>query len=92
MVRDQPQRTMIHLLNLNIERVSSFQDAVHPANNVKLKCRVPLRKVRSVKALTADLAATAGKLGFTSIQQGADSLLEVVVPRLEISTLLVVEP
>ncbi|MGI8967244.1 MAG: hypothetical protein ACR2H1_14315, partial [Limisphaerales bacterium] len=49
-VREQSKRTMVHLLNLNIHRLSSFQDKVQPAENVRVTCRVPFKSVRSVRA------------------------------------------
>ena len=90
--RDQPRRTLVHLLNLNIERVSSFQDKVRSANDIQVSVRVPFAEVRSVRALTADSDATAGALKFTTERDGAETIVRVVVPRLEIATLLVCEP
>jgi hypothetical protein len=90
-VRDQPKRTMIHLLNLNIYRLSSFEDQVQPARQVSVLCRVPFKHVHSVRALTADSDATKGKLQFSVRPDGKASWVEISVPRLDISTLLVIE-
>ena len=91
MVRDQRGRTIFHLLNLDVRRLSSFEDKVTAATNVQLTCRVPFRNVRSVRALTADADATAGPLPFTVRRDGKDSVVEISVPRVEIATLLLIE-
>jgi hypothetical protein len=87
-VRDQPKRTIVHLLNLNIERISSTEDKIHPAENVRVICRVPFGRVRSVWAVTADESG----LEFSAKSAGKETLVEVILPRLEISTMLVMEP
>jgi hypothetical protein len=87
-VRDQPKRTIVHLLNLNIERLSSTEDKIHPAENVRVLCRVPFGRVRSVWAVTAD----EGGLEFSAKAAGKETLVEVTLPRLEVATMLVIEP
>jgi hypothetical protein len=90
-VRDQPRRTMVHVLNLNVQRLSSFEDKVMPVADLRVAVHTPLKKVRSVRALTADAAASAGTLQFTSTAKGRDTLVQLILPRLEISTILVIE-
>ncbi len=90
-VRDQPRRTIVHLLNLNVQRLSSFQDRVTPAAGLRLTVRVPLHKVRSVRALTADGSDRSSALPFSSAPRGRESLVQVTLPHLEIATILVVE-
>jgi hypothetical protein len=91
-VRDQRARTVIHLLNLNVRRLSSFEDQVTPATNAQISCRVPSRRVRSVRALTADPEASGGALTFRSRRDGAESVVDFTVPRLDISALIVIDP
>ncbi len=90
-VRDQPKKRMVHLLNLNVQRVSSFEDKVTPASDVQLKVRVPFFSVHSVKALTADSAATQGLIPFKLQRDKTGASLEIKIPRLVVSTILVVE-
>jgi hypothetical protein len=90
-VRDQPRRTMVHLLNLNVQRLSSFEDKVTPVADLRLAVRVPWNKVRSVHALTADTAGTSGALRFVSPARGRETLVHVTLPRLEIATILLIE-
>lgn len=90
-LRDQPGRTIVHLLNLNIERVSSFEDKVTAATDIGLKVRVPFRKVRVVNIHTADGQGTSEPLEFTSSLSGEESVVEVTVPRLETSAILVID-
>ncbi len=90
-VRDQSRRTIVHVLNLNVQRLSSFADKVAAAEDVRVTVRVPFKKVRSVRALTADAGATTGLLSFTAKRAGNESVVELTLPRLEIATLLVIE-
>ena len=88
-VRDQAGRTIVHLLNLNVQRLSSFEDKVSPAMNVRVTLRVPHKTVRSVRALTADAGGTSGPLHFTARRDGDCTIIETSLDRLEIATLLV---
>ena len=92
-VRDQPGRTIIHLYNLHVERRSSFEDHVMPALDIKLKVRVPAAEVREVQLFTADDAGSKGRITFQSIERHGEnqSSLHVLVPRLEISAIMVID-
>ncbi len=90
-VRDQRARTIVHLLNLNLQKTSSFEDRVTPASDVRVTCRVPAARVRSVRALTADTTASSGMLPFIVRRDGRESVLEITVPRLEIATIVLIE-
>ncbi len=90
-VRDQPERTIVHLLNLNVQRISSFEDKVTPASDISLKLHVPVKKVRSVEALTADESATQGTVEFTAVQAEGGSDVSFQVPSLDISTIIVIQ-
>ena len=99
-VRDQGRRAIAHLLNLNVRRVSSFEDVVTPATNLVVRVRTDFQ-VRSVRALTADEHGTKGKLRFTLESIGGTGgekrradrgrVVEVQLPRVDIATLLVFE-
>ena len=90
-VRDQPHRTIVHLLNLNVQRLSSSEDKVNPITALRVVVRVPLKKVRSVRALTADDAGTSGALRFSATPRGRETLLETTLPCLQIATMLLIE-
>jgi hypothetical protein len=90
-VCDQPKRTIVHLLNLNIQRLSSFEDKVVPALDVHVSVRVPMRKVRSVRALTADTDGSFGPLQFHGTPAGDQILVETTLPHLETSAMVVIE-
>jgi hypothetical protein len=91
-VRYQLRRVVVHLYNLDVQRLSPFQDQVHPARQIGITLRVPFERVRSVHALTADAAATRGALDFTAQPDGTGTILEMTYPQLEISTILLIEP
>lgn len=90
-VRDQPKRTVVHLLNLNVQRLSSFQDKVTPALGVGVKLHVPMKHVRSVRTLTADSDATHGEVSFSSKKDATGSEVSFQVPKVGISAIVVIE-
>jgi len=90
-VRDQPGRTIVHLLNLDVRRISSSQEKVTPVENLRIAVRIPFRKVHSIRALTADAAGASGSLTFSSAEKGGGSLVETTFPHLEIAALLIIE-
>jgi len=90
-VRQSEDRTIVHVMNLNVQRVSSFEDRVTPASDVKLKVRTKLKQPRSVRAMTADDAATKGALEFNVTVDSDDSIVEVTLPRVDLSAILVIE-
>lgn len=90
-VLDQPRRTVVHVLNLNVQRLSSFADTVNPASDVRLKVRVPFARPRAVRALTADANASVGALAFETTRDGQRSVVQFTLPRVEIATMAVIE-
>jgi hypothetical protein len=92
-VRDQPGRTIVHVLNLHVKRLSSFQDAVTPAEDVRVTIRVPWAAVRSIRAITADAGATQGNVGFkvNVDADGTAAVVDIRLPRVTLSTMLVIE-
>jgi hypothetical protein len=91
MVHDRPGQTIVHLLNLNVQRVSSFEDKVTPATNVRLIVNVPFAPVRSVKAISADTDSTRGEVTFTVNSAGDGTSVEFTLPKLDISTMLSIQ-
>jgi hypothetical protein len=91
-LREQGGKTILHLLNLNVQRLSSFEDRVTPATDINLRLRRrPAAKPTSVTALTADLAATSGRLQFTATEEGDGPVVAIAIPRVDVSTLLLIE-
>ncbi len=90
-VRDQRDRTLVHLCNLNVQRLSSFEDKVVAATDIRLTVRVPFPHVRSVRALTADSGGTSGSVKFAARADGIETIVDTTIPRLEISTILLIE-
>ncbi len=89
-VCDQKNKTVVHLLNLDIKRLSSFEDKVTPAKQVRLKIRVPLAGSHSVRMLSAE-AGTPTQLQFTSRTDADEKWIETTVPELSVSAILVVQ-
>lgn len=90
-VRDQGSRTLVHLYNLNLERLGDFTDRLTSAEDVRIEVRPNTRRVRTVRALSADTGATQGELPFRRIPNDTTGRIEIRIPRIEIATLLVIE-
>ncbi len=88
-VGEQPGKTIVHLLNLNVQKISSFEDKVTPVKDLKVTVRVPFRKVRSVRLLTADEGASEGEVKFERVESNGLITVVVTMPRLEIASILV---
>ncbi len=90
-VHDQDGRTIVHLYNLNIQRLSSFDDKVTPATDVGLSVTTPAN-VRSVRMLSADGSGASRPLKFQALGTGNGGSIATTIPRLEISAIVVLEP
>jgi hypothetical protein len=91
-VHDQPNRTILHVYNLNVLRLSSFEDKVTPAMNVRLTLSLPY-KPNSANLDTADDNNSAPKLKLEHLtNKGRDSKVALVVPRLDVSAIITIEP
>jgi len=89
-LRDQPGRAVLHLLNLNVQRLSSFEDRVTPVTDLNVSVRVPFKNVQSVRALTTEPAGTSGALNFTTTLEGQETLVQTTLPHLEIASIVVI--
>ncbi|MDB6028044.1 MAG: hypothetical protein JWM68_4267 [Verrucomicrobiales bacterium] len=90
-VRDQGKRTIVHLYNLNVQKISSLEDKVSAASDIRLSVSVPKSHVRSVEMLTADVDSSSGELAFSSGRASQGTLINIVVPKLSISGIIVIE-
>jgi hypothetical protein len=91
-VRDLKKATVVHLLNLDVQRLSSFTDQVRPATDLRVVCRVPFARVRSVRVVTADEGGTRGQRPFVSVPDQNQVVVETTVPRLDVAAFMVIEP
>jgi hypothetical protein len=90
-VRRQGGKTIIHLFNLNVQRLSSFEDRVTPASDVRLRICVNSVEPKSVRALTADNDAASGNIPFHLVHDNDSNFVELTLPRVVLSTILVIE-
>jgi hypothetical protein len=90
-VHDQPNRAIIHLYNLNVERVSSFEDKTHPATNIEVVARLPFQSIRRAKIYSADGSAPTMRPNYTTDGGGSGGQFKTVIPHLEASAILVIE-
>jgi hypothetical protein len=90
-VRDQGRKSIIHLLNLDVQRLSSFEDKVTPALDIGLQVRVPFKKVHRVRLLTADEPQPPEAIPFTSRTDQSDTVVDFKLSRLAVSAIAVIE-
>jgi len=91
LVRQKGDATIVHVLNLNVQRLSSFEDKITPAMNLKLRIRYRARASTTVKALSADANATHDLIPFTPGAKGDVNYVDLTLPRVEVSTLLIIQ-
>jgi len=89
-VQDQPGRAIVHLYNLGVQRLSSFEDQVSPVANVLLHLSVPFA-AHSVELRTADGSGDDGSLAFKNVGINGNEMVQITVPRLEVNAIIVVE-
>jgi hypothetical protein len=90
-VRQKSSKTIVHLLNLNVQRLSSFEDRVNPVSQLRLRIRCKSKPPTTVKALSADVEATQGQIPFNVLLDKDVTLVEVTLSRGVISTILLLE-
>jgi hypothetical protein len=90
-VRDQGRKTIVHLLNLNVQRLSSFEDKVTPVSDIGLQVRVPSKRVRQVRWLAADEPPAPGTIAFTSRAEQGWTIVDFRIRRLAVSGVVVIE-
>ena len=90
-IRDQGRRTIVHLLNLNIQRLSSFEDKVTPAADIGLQVRVPFKRVHKVRLLTADDTHTPEEVPFVTRMKKGDKVVDFKIGHLAVSAIAVIE-
>jgi hypothetical protein len=90
-VFDQNKKTIVHLLNLNVQKLNSFEDKVTPATNIELTVKIPFAKVHRAKLLTADPGASSGTVEVSTKKDGQENFMHATVQRLDISSILVIE-
>jgi hypothetical protein len=90
LIREKGEQTIVHLLNLDVRRISSFEDQVNPAVDVKLQIRCR-RTPTSIKLLTVDEGSATPEFPFTVQKDRETQIISVTVPRLAVSAILVLE-
>jgi hypothetical protein len=91
-VRVQGKRRIVHLLNLNATKVSSFEDRVTAAERLRIKVRCGVDRPTKVMTMTADEEGTRGPVEFSTIKDEQGRIvMEVTVPRVVVSAMLVIE-
>jgi hypothetical protein len=90
-VRTKGKRTIVHLLNLNVARVSSFEDRVTPVEGLRIKVRCGTDRPTRVTAISGVAGATQEPIEFTTSRDDKGDVVEVTVPRVSVSTIVLIE-
>lgn len=89
--RSLPKKQVIHLLNMDIRRINSFEDEVHAASNIKLRVASSVGDVRSVRLLSADKTSGDAQFQWRAYRTAYGSDIDMVIPQLQVSALIVIE-
>ncbi|MBX7256643.1 MAG: hypothetical protein K1Y02_09805 [Candidatus Hydrogenedentes bacterium] len=89
--RDTSTVSVVHLYNLNVQRKSSFEDFVTPAENLVVSVYVPFPSVKEVRFSSADAETPSSSIEFTSTASGTGSRVDVAIPKLVVAAMLVIE-
>jgi hypothetical protein len=90
-VRQQGAKTIVHLLNLDVQRISSFEDRVKPATQVRIRVRCGKAQPTKVRVRSADDHGTRGAVPMAVTADGGEFVAELTVPRVEVSAIVVIE-
>jgi hypothetical protein len=90
-VRDTVNGAVVFFYNLNIERVSSFEDRVTPAENLTVSVRVPFKSIKSAKLSSVDEGIASGQVEHSEKEDSEGCIVTVQVPRLDVAQLLIIE-
>jgi hypothetical protein len=90
-VRDSDTATVAFLYNLHIERLSSFEDRVTPAENMTVTVHVPFKEIKAVRTSTADKGIPSGSVEYTAKEEDGGTRITVKIPRLDIAMMLIFE-
>jgi hypothetical protein len=90
-VTDSKHETLVHLLNLNVQRISSFEDKVTPASHLKITVTLPRKLKGQVQFLSADFETPCAVLNGEITQSKGAQALTVTVPKLQVSALLLIQ-
>lgn len=91
-LHEQPGRWIVHLYNLNVQRLTSFDDTVIPANDVKLTLALPQR-AQTARFLTPEDERGEPALKIEAVKVGQkNEVASVTVPRLDVCAIVVIEP
>ena len=91
-VHDHPKRTVVHLYNLDIQRLASFEDQVTPATDVSVAVRTPFKKISFAHLSTADEGGSSGEIRPQSqYNEGNETVVFLNLPPLKTSAIITIE-
>lgn len=89
--RDGDGRSLVVLYNLNVERLSSFEDKVTPAEKVVVDVFVPYKAVKAVTLSAPEDLPASGSMAFTATEAEAGTRVRCEAPTFDIGVMLTIE-
>ncbi len=87
---DTANETVVHLLNLNVRRKTSYEDVVIPATDVQIHVRVPFHAIGRVRTYSSDSATHVDEEKATANPVSSGSIVDLRVPRLDVAAMIVI--
>jgi len=87
-VRDTEDKTPVFLYNLNMERLSSFEDKVTPVPASSMKILLPRNGITSVTLSSPDTGVATGTLKYRTTPAGENICVECNLPEFETALLI----
>ncbi len=87
-VADAPGKTAVWLYNLNVQRLSSFEDRVIPAEALKLTVRVPFHELTSAVLSACGPEKASQPLEFSTNAKDGALFVHLEIPKLPVGALV----
>lgn len=90
-VRDGNNASLVFLYNLNVERLSSFEDKVVPVNDATVEAFVPFKAIKNVRASSFEFPGTPAPVSYDAEETGTGTRIRYEVAPFEIGMLWIIE-
>lgn len=88
-VRDGPDTSLVFLYNLDIERISSFEDKTNPAHDVIVEVSVPFKPVKTV--LHSSPGTSPVPVPFSTEETETGARIRIEAPPFPVGLILIIE-
>lgn len=88
---DGDKWTLVFLYNLNVERLSSFEDKATPVNNAAVEVFVPFKAVKNVQASSFEIPGAPAPVSYDAEEAGMGARIRYKAAPFEIGMLWIIE-